>query len=152
MGEMRALGRRTGPRRVSLPFMESTPLKMWWNGGGRQILERVGQAERRFNVVVDNRLGDIAGLAACDELTVAIRSASELIDALPCPDDEAQDLILAVLGAYAQVAHLMSVAVAATGPDREAITARVNLLRQRIVTTSTRLPARILEILGAEAG
>jgi hypothetical protein len=136
--------------------VDSAPLKMWWNSGGQQILDRVGNAERRFNVVVDAHLGDVAGLAACDELAAATSSASDLIAAHPCPDDEAQGLITTVLSAYTQVAHLMGVAVSATGPDRdrdrEAIIARVNLLRQQIVTTSARLPARILEILGAEAG
>ena len=105
-------------------------------------------AERRFAAVIDNRLGDIAGLAACDELTAATDAGVRALDSCPCPDQEAELLIEACLHAYSQVAQLMRDAVSASSENQDVAIQKVAQLHGEVLRDSARLTERIEEILG----
>lgn len=134
----------------SLTSMSADAMMAWWQNEGKATLDLVGDAERRFSAVVDGNLGDVAGLAACDGLTAATQAASASLSAHPCPDDEAERLIVGVLDAYGQIAELMSVVVSDPTADEDAAFDKVKALHAEIVKNSERLPDRIDELLAGD--
>jgi len=119
---------------------------LWWDKGGKALLELVGEAQRRFAVVSDHEIGDNEGLVASDELSAASYIGLARHDAHPCPDLEAEILISTCLHSYSQVADLMRDALSTGVGDRDSMR-KLSVLHDQIERDFARLSERIEELL-----
>jgi len=69
------------------------------------------------------------------------------VSAHPCPDDEAQELITALLNAYGRMANLMVAAFSEPTAGEALVAGQMAVLHTEILATSKRLPERIDELL-----
>lgn len=122
-------------------------LNNWWVVA-RDHLAILAAAERQFSIVVDERLSDDAGLAACDELLAATGEVLMWLDAHPCPDGQANAHLHSCIEGYKEVAVVMRSTVGAITEAEEAATlARVHAIHEQIKEEGRNLSQRMEELL-----